>query len=104
VARLLISKFFFLALFIGISDCNTTGYGPSGLLYSDTKIGISGTGVEGSKIGESCVVNIMNLYASGDATIEKALKNSGITKISSVNYRMFNIFLYGKLCIQVLGD
>jgi hypothetical protein len=74
------------------------------LLYSDTKIGISGSGVEGTKIGESCIVNIMNLYAYGDATIEKALKNSGISKISSVNYRMFNLFLYGKLCIQVLGD
>jgi hypothetical protein len=44
-----------------------------------------------TKVGRATVRSILGIYAVGDASIEAAAKNAGITRIHHVDYQSQNI-------------
>lgn len=103
----------FISLFLGNCLINTNmgtpqGFGPSGGLYTDYKIGLSGNNVmQGSKTGKSCVTKISFLFTFGDGSIEEAAIESGIKKIYTVDkegFGILNSFLFHRLCTVITGE
>ncbi len=60
----------------------------------------------GSKVGESTAVIYLGVfYFDADASIRTAAKNGGITKISTVDIKQFNVFnLYTTYTTIVTGE
>lgn len=58
----------------------------------------------GNRVGEACSASILGLVATGDASVETARRNGGITFITSVD-NSFNNYLgiYSKYCTIVRG-
>lgn len=72
-------------LMVGLNSCLATQAGMGGI-YTDLKQGEMATSnVRGSKIGKSSASAYLGLIAIGDASIDAAAKNGGITRISHVD-------------------
>ncbi|MER2490819.1 TRL-like family protein [Catenovulum sediminis] len=66
---------------------------------------VSNPEVNSVKSGEACANSVLGLAAFGDASIEKAKKNGGVTKVSSVDHSTINIlYFYGQYCTIVTGE
>lgn len=64
----------------------------------------SGT-IGGSKIGTATAVGICGLWPIADASIEKAAKNGGITKVSTVDVKVSNyLYIVTTYKTKVTGD
>jgi len=76
-----------------------------GAIYSDIHSGDGATSnPSGTKTGEACVSSILGVYAAGDASIETARRNGGITQITSVDNHTSNILgFYATHCTVVRG-
>lgn len=89
-----------------LNGCATTRAPLAGILYSLGESGLVATAnPSGNRMGESCMVSILGLVAIGDASIESARRNGGITQITSVDERTTHIlgFVYSKFCTAVRG-
>ncbi len=64
--------------------------------------------VADTKRGEACVLNILGLVATGDASVEKAKRNGNIKDVYTINREVFGLTLYfpiyGKSCTVVRGS
>ncbi len=89
-----------------MSGCAQTLTPATGFVYSKVKGPFAATGApKGSKMGTSECESFVGLVAVGDASIETAAKNAGITKISHVDYDTFSILMvYAKLTVKVYGE
>ena len=62
----------------------------------------------GSKTGEACGWNLLALISVGDVRVETAMRNGGISQISSVDYRTFELvpgfYGYSRYCTVVTGE
>ena len=76
-----------------------------GGLYSETTSPLMATSnPAGNRIGVACQQTILGAFASGDASIETARRNGGITMITSVDETGNSIaLLYAKYCVVVRG-
>jgi hypothetical protein len=108
-------KIIILSLFLLLGNCvsilqigNTQGFGPSGGIYSNYKVGISGNGsLQGTKTAKSCLYKISFLVAFGDAGIEDAALEAGIKKVYTVDKEGFGILnpiLFHRLCTVITGE
>lgn len=100
---------FFIALFIlGASFLGHTPiYFPvMGLMITNVKSPIAETSkTAGSKTGEATADTLLGLIAHGDASIEKAAINGGITKIMTVKYKSYNILgVFARFTTIVTGE
>lgn len=98
--------FFFLLSVLCLTSCASPRAAGFGLLYTDTQSGVSATSnPAGTRVGEACLNTILGLVSFGDATIETARRNGGITTITSVDEHSTGIlgFVYGKYCTVVRG-
>jgi hypothetical protein len=63
---------------------------------------------QGSKEGQACGYNVLALFSWGDVRIATAMKNGGITKISSVDSKSFQLlpilYGFGRYCTVVSGE
>lgn len=77
----------------------------TGLWYADTHSSVAATSNQaGNRVGEACANSILGLVATGDASIEAARRNGGITMISSVDEKASNILgVYATYCTIVRG-
>lgn len=77
----------------------------TGLLYSDVQAPtLVSDNKTGNRVGEACAQSILGLVATGDASVETARRNGGITLISSVDADTENYLgLYSKYCTVVRG-
>ena len=58
-----------------------------------------------SKVGESSASGILGVVGVGDASLEAAMKNGGITKIHHVDHKVLSILcLYVKYTTLVYGE
>ena len=90
---------------VGLGACAT--YIPAGALYTDAKGAITAASGEISytKIGMAEAKSVFSLVAWGDASIQTAAKNGGITKIKYVDYEVNNVLgIFGKYKTIVYGD
>lgn len=75
-----------------------------GGLFADYTSGRDAEGSVGGKTGEACAESILGWIAIGDASIETAAKNGGITTVTTVNRRVKNYLgVYAQYCTVVKG-
>ena len=102
--KILLSVFATSVLLI-LNGCAMVRSPAMGALYTDVQSGESSTSNQaGNRLGEACASTILGLVATGDASIEAARRNGGITMISSVDEHATSILgIYGKFCTVVRG-
>lgn len=75
-----------------------------GLIYSDTTSGVAvSSNQAGNRVGEACSTGVLGLVAMGDASVEAARRNGGITLITSVDQKIENLLVYQRYCTIVRG-
>ena len=80
---------------------------PVGTFYTEVSLpGPIGDGsADYSKVGKAMAKSYLTLIATGDASIEAAAKNGGITDIKYVDYSVKNILgIIGEYTTVVYGD
>jgi hypothetical protein len=88
---------------LGLGGCAT--YQPMGAFYTSGKMGVDAHTADASKEGKACMESYIGLIARGDASVETAMENGGITEVASVDYTVDNVLgIYGKYCTVVRGD
>lgn len=77
-----------------------------GAIYTDVKAPAGVTeNVGSSKMGTASAMSILGLVATGDASIQAAAKNGGITKIRHVDFHSTSILgVYAKYTVTVYGE
>ena len=77
----------------------------TGFWYTETEADMIATGAAaGNRMGEACAKSILGLVATGDASIETARKNGGISVISTVDTKDTAILgVYATHCTVVRG-
>lgn len=91
-----------LTLFVG---CATTY--PIGTVYTELKLPVTATANNGkaTKVGTAKCISVLTLVAIGDASIEAAKKDAGITKVHHVDWEVENILgIIGKYKVTVYGE
>ena len=73
-------------------------------LISQTKEPVLVTGNSGTKEGKACGRNILGIFSEGDMSIEAAMKNGGISQISSVDKTVNNMIFLSDVCTIVKGN
>ncbi|OJH40836.1 hypothetical protein BON30_07845 [Cystobacter ferrugineus] len=59
----------------------------------------------GNKSAEGCVMSILGIVTTGDATASDAARKANITRITHVDHKFENILgIYAKYCVTVFGD
>lgn len=88
-----------------LSGCAVAKAPVTGLWYTDTHSSVSPTSNQaGNRVGEACATSILGVVATGDASIEAARRNGGITMISGVDDHATSILgVYAKYCTIVRG-
>ena len=75
-----------------------------GAIYTGVQSGVAATPQAGPKWGEACATGVLGLFAFGDASIEAARKNGGISSIASVDQKIMSILgVYSQYCTTVRG-
>lgn len=81
---------------------------PYGVIFTDYKAPLDhdGSGEPlGSKSGEASTSSILALVATGDASIQAAAANGGVTNIHTLDYKYFNVLgVYQKYTTIVHGE
>ncbi len=91
------------------TGCKVTGAHSHGCLVSNVRgPGAPGPLARGSKTGEACGYNILALFTWGDLRITTAAEQAGITEISSIDHRAFELvpgfYGFSKYCTVVTGE
>jgi hypothetical protein len=92
-----------LALFV--SGCATAI--PAGSLYTEVSFpgGVGGGDVSYTKVGKATSNSYFALIATGDSSIDTAVKNGNISTIKYVDYKSKNILGFiGEYTTYVYGD
>jgi len=91
---------------IGMFMLGCASPAPVGVLYTEVTLPtIATSNPQATKVGVSECTSILALVAMGDASIDAAAKNGGITKIHSVDWEAKNILgIYGTYRTIVRGE
>ena len=90
-----------------LSGCATAQAPVNGGLYTDTTAPVSATSSDASNLkrGTASATSILGIVATGDAGIQKAAEEAGITEIHHVDYQTSSILgLYAKYTVVVYGE
>jgi hypothetical protein len=90
-----------------IAGCAAYAVAPvTGFVYTDVKGPMTATSNPGGeKVGTAICTSILGLVAQGDASIETAARNGGITKIHHVDYHSTSILgIYATFTTTVYGE
>ncbi|WP_044245689.1 TRL-like family protein [Parabacteroides goldsteinii] len=89
-----------------LSSCAMVKSPVTGFVYTGTKSPVTVTeNPVGSKKGEASTVSVLGWFAVGDASVQKAAKEAGITKISHVDEESTSVLgLFAKYTITVYGE
>lgn len=80
-------------------------YSPAqGGIWMDVKGPLQAGDKVGSKEGRACATSYVGLVALGDASIQTAAANGGITNIESVDHHSKNMVVIGEFCTIVRGS
>lgn len=96
-------KLIIVLLCVLLTGCAT--YIPIGGFYVQGKQGIQDNNEPGSKEGRACMNSYLSFVAVGDASVEAAKRNGGITKVSTIDYEVNNVLGFmGEYCTVVTGS
>ena len=96
-----------LPLAFAMSGCAAYALSPVlGAIYTDVKAPMGVTSnVGASKVGEASATSILGLIATGDASIQAAMKQGGITKVQHVDYNTTSVLgIYATYTVTVYGE
>ena len=86
------------------TGCVQSPTGP-GLIFMNVKGPLgAGGGTDTSKKGRACVRVIFQLFAWGDASIEAAKADGGITEVTTIDHQSFNLIGFASFCTHVYGS
>ena len=93
-----------LALTLGMTSCGSVGL--VGAVYTGYTEPAAVTSNElGSKVGQASAISVLGVAAAGDAGINKAAKQAGITKVSHVDKKTFSVLgVFTKVTYTVYGN
>lgn len=99
------SVLFILSICLGFSTaCVQSPTGP-GLIYMNVKGPLgAASATESPRTGKSCARVFLALFAWGDASIDSAKKDAGITQVATVDHESFNFIGFGSFCTVVHGS
>ncbi|MCZ8341564.1 MAG: TRL-like family protein [Leptospira sp.] len=98
-------RYSYIANILLFFSCAHSGFGPNGLLLNKTKVGMYGTGKQGSIRSEACAHSYLGLISLGSASIEVLKAQSKINVVTETNWKTFSILgLYSNLCVEIYGD
>ena len=82
-----------LTLLAAAAVVMTSCMGPSryGAVFTDVKAPVCATTAGGSRVGTATSQNVLNIVATGDASIAAAKRAGGITTVSSVDEHVHSI-------------
>lgn len=90
---------------LGTTGCIAVQTPAIGVLYTDVKGPLDAEGRLGEKQGTACAESILGLVARGDASIEAAAREGGVTDITSVSHHTTNLLgIIGEFCTIVRGS
>ena len=93
-----------MALVFGSTGCVMSPTGP-GIIYMNGKGPLGpASGTDTAKVGRSCARVVLALFAWGDASIESAKRNAGITEVTTIDHKSFNFIGFGSFCTVVYGS
>lgn len=96
-------KLLALGLVLILTGCATAV--PVGSLFYDGALPIADGDGSGSKTGKACMNSYFSIIATGDASIETAKANGGITDVATVDWEVENILgIFGEYCTVVTGS
>ncbi len=89
-----------------LTGCATAAAPTAGALFTDVQGPVnSNSGTATSKQGTACAKNFLGLLAQGDASIEAAKEDGGISEVTTVDHKTKSILgLYAQFCTVVYGD
>ena len=93
-----------IALALGMTSCGAVGM--VGAVYTNhtTPAAVTSNAL-GTKVGQAEALSVLGIAAVGDAGIQKAAKQAGITKISHVDKKVFSVLgLFTKVTYTVYGE
>ncbi len=100
-----------LVLFVGfcllsLSGCIGVATPVTGWVYTDAKFGNGAeNGASTAKTGKACAQTYLTMVVLGDASVEKAKANGGITQVAVVDHSAKNILgIFGEFCTIVRGS
>jgi hypothetical protein len=85
---------------------NPSGYGPTGFIFTNTKIGVSGTKIEDNMLrSEACTGTYIAILTTGQGTIVEAARKKNIKRIYLVENEMFGILgpIFSQMCTVIYG-
>ena len=92
-----------------LAGCAT--YGPTpGWLFDDVtaptcRLEVPMDATSADKVGTASFISVLNMVAVGDASVNTAMKNGGITKVHHVDSNYYNLLgIYGKYTVIVYGE
>lgn len=93
-----------IALAFGMTSCGAVGL--VGVVYTGYTEPAAVTSNElGTKVGQAKALSVLGVAAAGDAGIEKATKQAGITKVSHVDKKVVSVLgLFTKVTYTVYGE
>lgn len=103
----MIKKILLVSALLVLANCTgNANKAGMGILYTETTDPLFvDNNVRASKKGESCSERVLAIVAFGDASIDAAKHNGGITKVAIANTEYYNILgVYGKACTVVRGE
>jgi len=91
---------------LNLSGCMGVASPVAGWAYTEAKWdGVIEDGPAPTKTGKACATSILAMIATGDASLETAKANGGITQISHVDHSSKNILgVWGEYCTIVKGS
>lgn len=91
-------------LLVSMSGCVQSPTGP-GILYMNVKGPLGpAAGMDTPRRGKSCARVALALFAWGDASIEAAKRDGGITQVTTVDHHSKNLIGFGSFCTVVYGS
>jgi hypothetical protein len=96
-----------LAMALVLGGCAMTVGPVTGLMYTNAKYPFNSTGSpkEPTRVGRATVRSFFGAIATGDASIQTAAQNGGITEIHHVDYEAQNIFgIIADFTVVVYGN
>lgn len=89
-----------------LSSCAMVKSPVTGFVYTNTKAPVAVTeNPVGSKKGKASAISILGWVALGNASVQKAAKEAGITKVSHVDEKSTGVLgLFAKYTITVYGE
>lgn len=100
-------KFFALAFVVAMfASCSAVKSPVTGMFYTNVKDGMAVTSNAGSsKVGTAEVKGYLGIIATGDASIQAAAKEAGITRIHHVDYQSLSyVGVYSSYTVIVYGE